>query len=76
MASISPCLVVRSSSLFLLRWVISAMEGGRGLVQKYLDRLLVAIQSYFQPANYNSSSEVKTGFNQCLFLRDRTYESF
>ncbi len=49
------------------RWIVSAMEGGRGLVQKYLDKIFLAIESYYHPANSgNSATETLHGFVSLL----------
>ena len=40
----------------ITRWIVSVMEGGRGLVQKYLGRMFLAIESYYHPANSSNSA--------------------
>ncbi len=47
-----------SSYPYICRWMVSAMGGPEGrLVQAHLDKMLLAIESYYQPANMNSASE-------------------
>ena len=53
---------------FISRWIISALGGPEGqIVQKHLDKMLLAIESYYHPANSNVASEALHGFihNMC-----------
>lgn len=43
---------------FIGRWIVAAMGGQEGqVVQDHLDKMLLAIESYYHPANANSASE-------------------
>ncbi len=46
-----------SSFLYIARFVVSAIHGGRGVVLGHLRRILLAVESFYQPANINSASE-------------------
>ena len=48
---------------FISRWIVSALGGPEGqIVQKHLDKMLLAIESYYHPANANMASEALHGF--------------
>lgn len=57
-------------------WVVSAIEGKRGLVLTYLERLMQTLETYFQPANTTTSSENLHTFVSvlCSVFADRVYE--
>jgi len=57
------------------RFVVSAMRGGRGLVLAYVRRLLVALESYYQPANLSQASDVLHVFvhTLCLYFVRRVH---
>ena len=48
-----------SGSIFhpVARWIVSVIEGGRGVMLGHLRKILVAVDSYYQPANVNCASE-------------------
>ena len=39
------------------KWIVSALGGSEGqIVQNYLDKMIIALESYFHPANSNLAS--------------------
>jgi len=58
----------------ITKWVVSTVGGGSSS-QAYLTTLLLALQSYYHPANSNSSSELLHVFISCLctYFVDRVH---
>ena len=52
----------------ITRWIVYVMEGGHGLVQKYLSRLFLAIESYCHPANSGNSATENLHHFVCIIL--------
>lgn len=57
------------SFIYISRWIVSALGGSEGqVVQKHLDKMLLAIESYYHPANSNVASEALHMFIHNLVL--------
>ena len=55
-----------NSVAVIVRWIVSAVDPHDGLVFDYLERFCRAIESYYQPANFNRSSESLHAFLSSL----------
>lgn len=55
-----------SSYNSIARWLVSAIDGGDGRILRFLDRLFLAIESYFYPVNMTSASDSLHSFIFCI----------